>query len=126
MGSSYLFKKILIIEDEDIFLKPLAKFLTLNNFQVNIAKNAETGINLNDNINFDIIITDLKMDGLSGVEVIKNISSKYPDSKIIVVSGYIEQNEEFKAVRENNHVVAVYEKPVDFNILLERIKELLR
>ncbi len=125
MTKSYLYKKILIIEDDEIFLKPLVKFLTTNQFQVNIANNALTGIDLQDNIKFDIIITDLRMEGMSGAEAITKISAKYPDSKIIVVSGFIKEDEEFKQIKNNTQVCAVYEKPVDFNELLDKIKESL-
>lgn len=117
------YKKILIIEDEEVFLKPLQKFLTLKRFQVNIAKNATVGLDLQDNINFDIIITDLKMEGMTGVDAINRISAKYPNARIIVVSGFLEESE-FKDIKNNSHVSAVYEKPIDFNMLLEKIREI--
>ncbi len=126
MKKTYLFKKILIIEDEDIFLKPLSKFLTMNQFQVNIAKNALTGIDLQDNINFDLIITDLRLEGINGLQAINAIIANYPDAKIIVISGYLKEDSEFNEIRSNPHVNAIFEKPVDFNILLERIKEILQ
>lgn len=125
MSKSYLYRKILIIEDDEIFLTPLAKFLTHNQFQVNLATNAQVGIELQDNIKFDLIITDLKMEGMSGIEAINKIIAKYPDAKIIVMSGYISQGGEFKDIENNPHVCAVFEKPVDFNDLLDKIKEVL-
>lgn len=125
MEESYFFKKILIIEDDEIFLKTLVKFLTHNQFQVNIAKNALTGLDLQDNIKFNLIISDLRMEGMSGAEAISKISAKYPEAKVIVISGYVKEDEDFKKIRDNKQVCAVYEKPVDFNELLGKIKEVL-
>lgn len=125
MERSFLYKKILIIEDDEVFMKPLVKFLTYNQFQVNIARNALTGLDLQDNIQFDLIITDLRMEGMSGSEAIMKISAKYPDAKIVVISGYLEEDEEFKRISDNPQVYAVYEKPVDYEELLDKIKEIL-
>ncbi len=122
---SCLYKKILIIEDDEMFSSPLMKFLTYNEFQVNLATNAIDGIELQKNIAFDLIITDLNMDGMNGRQVIKKIIERYPHSRIIVISGYIGDDQEFQDIRENSHVDAVFEKPVMFPELLSTIKKIL-
>lgn len=122
------FKKILIIDDEEMFLKPLTKFLTLMKYQVNIATDGTHGIDLQESIKFDLIITDLKMENLNGIEVINFLSEKYPDTKIIVVSAYVNDPEYYDMIREiksNQYVKAVFQKPVVFDELLNKIKEIL-
>ena len=56
------------------------------------------GLDLQDNIQFDLIITDLRMEGMSGSEAIMKISAKYPDAKIVVISGYLEEDEELSGL----------------------------
>lgn len=117
-----LYRKLLVIEDDDLFSIPLVRFLTQNQFQVNLAKEATFGVELQENINFDLIITDLQMDGMSGKEAIDKIAKKYPETKIIVMSGYIGVKEEFCDIKNNPYVCAVFEKPIDYMQLLETIK----
>lgn len=117
-----LYRKLLIIEDDDLFSTPLVRFLSQNQFQVNLAKEADFGVELQENINFDLIITDLQLNGMSGKEAIEKISKKYPETKIIVMSGFIGVKDEFRDIESNPHVCAVFEKPVDFAKLLETIK----
>lgn len=119
---SLLYKKLLVIEDDDLFSTPLVRFLTQNHFQVNLAKEADFGVELQEYINFDLIITDLQLDGTSGKEAINRIAKKYPETKIIVISGYIGVKKEFSDIKNNPYVCAVFEKPVDFTTLLETIK----
>ena len=89
---------------------------------MNLAKEATFGVELQENINFDLIITDLQMDGMSGKEAIDKIAEKYPETKIIVMSGYIGVKEEFCDIKNNPYVCAVFEKPIDYMQLLETIK----
>lgn len=117
-----LYRKLLVIEDDDLFSIPLVRFLTQNQFQVNLAKEATFGVELQENINFDLIITDLQMDGMSGKEAIDKIAEKYPETKIIVMSGYIGVKDEFCDIKNNPYVCAVFEKPIDYMQLLETIK----
>jgi len=124
MKTSGSYKKILVIDDDEVFLKPLIKFLTLMKFQVNIANSGLNGIDLHQAIKFNLIITDLKMEGISGVEVVKKISEKYPDTKIIVVSGFVNE-EEFQDIKNNTSVAAIYEKPIDYDVLLKKINEII-
>jgi ActR/RegA family two-component response regulator len=124
MQKPYSYKKILIIDDDEIFLKPLVKFLTLMKFQVNIADSGVKGIELHKTIKFNLIITDLKMEGISGLEVVNLLSKNYPDTSIIIVSGFL-NNLEFQDLKNNPHVTAIYEKPVNYEELLKKIKEII-
>lgn len=117
-----LYRKLLIIEDDDLFSAPLVRFLLQNQFQVNLAKEADFGVELQENINFDLIITDLQLNGKSGTEAIEKISKKHPKIKIIAMSGSVGIKDEFHNIKNNPHVCAIFEKPIDFMKLLEKIK----
>ncbi|MBR6199718.1 MAG: response regulator [Spirochaetales bacterium] len=115
------FKKILIIDDDEVFVKPLRKFLTLNKFQVNVAENGMNGLELQNFLNVDLVITDLRMEGLTGIDVINNVSKTFPNTPIMVVSGFINDSE-FGGLDGYKNVVGVYQKPIDYEKLIEQIK----
>ncbi len=118
------FKKILIIDDDDVFVKPLRKFLTLNKFQVNVAENGMNGLELQTALDVDLIITDLRMEGMTGIDVINNVSKTFPDTPIMVVSGFINDSE-FGGVDGYKNVVGIYQKPIDYEKLIEQIKNVI-
>ena len=118
------FKKILIIDDDEVFVKPLRKFLTLNKFQVNVAENGMNGLELQNFLDVDLIITDLRMEGMTGIDVINNVSKTFPDTPIMVVSGFINDSE-FGGVDGYKNVVGVYQKPIDYEKVIEQIKTVL-
>jgi len=93
-------------------------------YQVNIAENGLSGLNLHDYIKFNLIITDLKMEGMNGIELINFLLTRYPETKIMVISGHIDL-EEFQEIKNNKYVKAIFEKPVDYEQLLKKIKEII-
>ena len=118
------FKKILIIDDDDVFVKPLRKFLTLNKFQVNVAENGMNGLELQTALDVDLIITDLRMEGMTGIDVINNVSKTFPNTPIMVVSGFINDSE-FGGVDGYKNVVGIYQKPIDYEKVIEQIKNVI-
>lgn len=124
MDSRTAFKKILVIDDDELFLKPLIKYLTMMKYQVNKANRGDHGLDLHKTLQFDLIITDLRMEGINGLEVIKLINENHPGTKIIVISGFVNEDE-FGEIRDNKSVVGIFQKPVDYNTLNEKIREVV-
>ena len=79
-------KSILIIDDEEVMRDFLSD--VLEEYNISKAADGDKAIELLSNENFDLIITDMKMPRESGEEVVKFAKGKYPDAKIIVISGY--------------------------------------
>ena len=77
---------ILIVDDEEVMRDFLQD--VLESFNVEIACNGEEAISKLDKKKYDLIITDMKMPGKSGEDVVRFAKEKYPDSKIIIISGY--------------------------------------
>lgn len=117
-----MYKKILLIDDDEKFLNELSKYLTLRRFQVNIAKSGKHGLELRKHLHFDIIITDLQMEGMSGLDVINMVTKTYPDTNIFVVSGFID-DEKFKEIKSIPNIKAIYKKPIELEKLANKIEE---
>jgi len=79
--------KLLIIEDEDAIRRGIATFFTDSGYEVAEACNGEEGVRKFLSENPDLVFTDLRMPILGGLDVIKQIKERRPDTPIIVISG---------------------------------------
>ena len=77
-----------MIEDDDIVLDVLDAFLKEKDFEVVLAHNGEQGIDLLRSEKFDIILTDLVMPGISGMDVLREVVSSRPDVSVIVMTAF--------------------------------------
>lgn len=81
--------KILIIDDEDIVLKSCLKiFSKRNDMEIDTALSGTEGLEKTKNQKYEIVITDLKMPGLSGMDVLKTLRAEKPDITVIIFTGY--------------------------------------
>ncbi|MBW1296549.1 response regulator [Aquimarina litoralis] len=81
-------KKILAIDDQQLILLSLEKHLTDLDYKVECADSGQKGLELFESFNPDLIIVDINMDGMSGLEVIEKIKKeKKSDVKVLVLSG---------------------------------------
>ena len=81
-------KKILVIDDEDEIRKITVKFLKKNGgYEIFQAANGREGINMFESHHPDIVVTDLKMPGMRGEEVVRHIRKSNAKTKVIAVSG---------------------------------------
>jgi two-component system, OmpR family, phosphate regulon sensor histidine kinase PhoR len=84
------FKKIsvLIVDDESRIRGVCTKMLSQEGYDVAQAENAETGLAMVAQRHFDIILLDLLMPGMSGMEALGRIRALHPDTLVIVITGY--------------------------------------
>jgi two-component system response regulator YesN len=117
---------MLIVEDERLEREGLVSFLDWNSFDIQIAGTACDGIEgleLAERIKPDIIITDIKMPGMTGIEMSKKIKDFLPRVKIIILTGY----DDFKFAREaisfkaNDYIL----KPVEEDEMTDAIKKVI-
>ena len=80
--------RILIVDDEINICRSCTKVLTKLNYEVDYALNGYDALKMMDSEPFDIVITDLKMSSLGGMEVLRRVKDVYPDTLVIVMTGY--------------------------------------
>jgi len=80
--------RILIIDDEPQILKILSRLLSKVNCEISTAGTGEQALELIGPENFDLMILDLRLPGLSGIEVLKEIKRKSPASSVVVITAY--------------------------------------
>jgi DNA-binding NtrC family response regulator len=114
-------KKVLVIDDDRSMLE-LAEFhLQAQGYESARAETGEEGLKLVEGSRFDVILTDLQLPDLGGIEVVKRLKEISPDSEIIMISGH---GSVAKAV-EATKAGAFYfvEKPVEFDELMILIEK---
>lgn len=79
---------LLIIDDEDRIRHVCTKMLRQEGHDVDQAENADLGLQLLAKRHFDIILLDLLMPGMSGLDALSHIRSRHPDTVVIVITGY--------------------------------------
>ncbi|MEP1487430.1 MAG: response regulator [Algibacter sp.] len=85
--------KILAIDDQQLILLSLEKHLTDLGFDIKCADTGEKGLDIFDTFKPDIVIVDINMDGMSGLDVVKKIRhEKKSDTKILVLSGNTDED----------------------------------
>ncbi len=80
--------KILIIEDNDTMREAMAAIIKKMKHDCESASNGQTGLqSLTENV-FDLVVTDFKMDGIDGLQVLKQIKEKYPATEVMMITAY--------------------------------------
>ncbi len=79
-------KSILVVDDEEVMREFL--FEVLEDFEVEKASDGDEAIMRLKDKRFDLVITDMKMPRVPGEEVVRYVKENYPESGIIVISGY--------------------------------------
>jgi DNA-binding NtrC family response regulator len=117
-------KKILIIDDEQEMLNSLNKLLTRNpDYEIRMIDDYRTAVETVSSENFNLIITDLKMKENSGLDILKTALEYFPDSKIIMISGYGTIETSVDAMR--NGAFDFLEKPFTSRKLFDSVERAL-
>ncbi len=120
-------KKILIVEDHNDMLMILKKYLNENKYETIGAENAELGLQLFDSEKPDLVLMDLMLPGMSGLEAISRIKAKEQDghyTPIIVLTAKNEVNDIVTGLESGADDYIV--KPFNFDELIARIRTALR
>lgn len=122
-------KKILVIDDEELIIRSLSRLLEKNGYEVFIAKNGQDALVMNEEESFDLIIADIRMPGMDGVETARSISENLKKRNlkkipVIFITGYADKEIEQKA-KKLNPVAYIY-KPFDIAEFTDKIRGILK
>lgn len=79
---------ICIIDDEIVVCKRLQQYLSKANHSVETFVDSRSAIGRIDEKRFDIVVTDIRMDNIDGMEVLDHVMKKGEDTKVIMITGY--------------------------------------
>lgn len=114
--------KVLLVDDERELVSALAERLGFRGVEARHAASADEAIELAGNDTFDIAVLDVKMPGMSGLELQDKITAMQPDIRVIFLTGHGSAND-FLAGRKCGAAYLV--KPVTIDVLLETFDAVL-
>ncbi|HRK61994.1 MAG TPA: response regulator [Candidatus Omnitrophota bacterium] len=116
-------KKILIVDDEVGIVDEIRDFLTEEGYEVKTADTVKAGISLVTEFKPDVLIVDMKLPDASGIDVLRVCRNELPNTKTLVVTGYVDQKVMDEA--ENMGRDMFLQKPFDLVTLIEEIQKFL-
>ena len=112
--------RVLVIDDEKDFANTLAQRLKLRNLKVNTAYDGEQALIKLKGEEQDVVVLDLKMPGMHGMEVLQEIKKTYPNMQVIVLTGHGTEADEEEVKRLGGF--SFLNKPADIDTLEYKIK----
>ena len=110
---------VLLIDDEVDFTTTLAERLELRGYETSIAGSGEAGIAMIGEGRFSVVILDLMMPGLSGLETLHQIKAVTPEVPVILLTGHGSTREGMKGMRLGAYDYLM--KPLDIDNLVQKI-----
>ncbi len=94
---------ILVVDDEGAIRYSISKTLQRVGYQVSAAASGEEALDMMNEQTFDVVLTDIRMPGLSGVELLSRIKDRAPDAIVILMTGYASLSTAVEALRLGAH-----------------------
>ena len=116
-------ERILVVEDEDAAREGLRDILRGLGYEVIAAASGEEAGTLPAEPPFDVLLTDLMLPGIAGSQLAAGLQERWPRLKVILMSGYTEDEAVRTGVGEGN--VRFLQKPFDMTRLAREIREAL-
>jgi len=91
--------KIMVVDDEIGICKNVEKILTKNNYTVVHTQSAGQALEMMKNESFSLLISDIVMPEMNGLELLKHVAKEVPDIKTVMMTGYASTNTAVKAIR---------------------------
>jgi len=113
--------KLLLVDDERQFVQTLSERLLLREIGSVVAYDGESALNIIREEEPDVMILDLKMPGIDGIEVLKRVKQTNPCVEVIILTGH--GSEKDKELCMDLGAFAYLQKPVDVAVLSETIRK---
>ncbi len=112
--------KILLVDDEVDLINTLSNRLDLRDLDNETAFDGKQALSAVDENEPDVMVLDLKMPGIDGMEVLRRVRKTYPHIQVIIQTGHGSDKDEEEARRIG--VFDYLKKPTDIEVLVEKIK----
>ena len=115
--------KILVVDDEQLIRESLVFILNKENYDVDEAENGLLALEKIRKESYDVVITDIEMPELKGVELLKKIREVSPQTFVVMITAYGSLDTAIAALRNGAYVYIL--KPLEFDDLLHRISRMV-
>jgi DNA-binding response OmpR family regulator len=116
--------KVLLVDDEEEFVKALAERLKMRDLRSDTVLDGEEALSFVEDQEPDVMVLDLKMPGIDGMEVLRQVRKAYPNIQVIILTGHGTEEHEEEAKRLG--AFDYLEKPVNLDVLVKKLKAAYR
>ncbi|OPL16677.1 MAG: histidine kinase [delta proteobacterium ML8_D] len=113
--------KVLLVDDEREFVQTLSERLIMREMGSAVTYDGESALDMVSKDEPEVMILDLKMPGIDGIEVLRRVKQTNPEIEVIILTGH--GSEADKKVCMDLGAFAYLQKPVDIDLLSEKLKE---
>ncbi|NNG26480.1 MAG: response regulator [Ignavibacteriaceae bacterium] len=113
--------KILLVDDEKEFVETLSERIRMRDHKSDVALDGESALKHMDDDLPDVVVLDLKMPGIDGMEVLRRIRNAYPNVQVIMLTGHGSDKDEKEARKLG--AFEYLQKPVEIDTLMKKIKK---
>ena len=115
--------QILIVDDEDFMRGAVLEVLRRANHVAMTASSAKEAIDIVSNRSFSVIITDVKMPGMNGVELFRELKKRHPETSVIIMTGFPDLEDAVEVIKEG--AVDYLQKPFPPDRLVELVNQFI-
>lgn len=112
-------EKVLLVDDEEEFVETLAERMRTRGMEVATSNTGADALERVDAEDFDVVVLDLKMPGIDGIEALERIKRRRPDIQVVLLTGYATVEKGVEAIKLG--ALEFLEKPVDLASLTDAI-----
>jgi DNA-binding NtrC family response regulator len=91
--------RVLLVDDEEDYVRTMAERMVMRDLQSTVALSGEEALDLLDTDPPDVIVLDLRMPGMQGMEVLERVKRDHPHIQVIILTGHGGEKEETEARR---------------------------
>jgi CheY-like chemotaxis protein/cytidylate kinase len=117
-------RKVLLVDDEKEFVHTLSERLQTRDLESTVVYNGEEALSQIETDEPEVMVLDLKMPGIDGLQVLRRVKKEHPDVEVIILTGHGSKKEE--ALAKELGAFAYLNKPVDIDVLAQTMKEAYR
>lgn len=116
-------KKILVVDDEKIVGDMSRIILQQEGYEVDTFTDSQLALDSIRSKRYDLVVTDLKMENVSGMDILREVNQLYPETKVIMLTAYATLDATIEAIRER--IFDFFPKPVKIEELKKSVKKAL-
>jgi DNA-binding response OmpR family regulator len=113
--------RLLLVDDEEEFVKTLSERLEMRNIKPDAVHDGDQALSFVKENEPDVIVLDLRMPGIDGIEVLKRVKEAHPNIQVIILTGHGTEEDEERAKKLG--AFDYLEKPVDIDKLVGRLRK---
>jgi DNA-binding response OmpR family regulator len=110
-----------LVDDQEEYLETVAERMTSRGLDVTVARDGQTALDLASTRDFDVVLLDMQMPGMDGIETLRRLRERNVDLEVVLVTGFGSVEKSVAAMKLG--AADFVQKPVDIEVLVAKARE---